>query len=188
MTAVLLSASVPDRPPFAADCDPLLVREAVLALVSIVTPQSELVFGGHPAISPLVEHAARSLGTLNRVHIFQSEHFAEKMPAVARQFQNLRLTRRGTDRNSSLTLMRNEMIGFRSFRYAVLIGGMEGLFEELELFCSTHPSGSVIPVASTGGAARSIFDSGAGPRGAKDRVDLESSLRYRGLFRRLLAT
>lgn len=186
MTAIFLSASVPDRKPFNADCDPLLVREAVLSLVSVATPKSELVFGGHPAISPLVEHAARSIGTLENVHIFQSDYFVQAIPAVAKQFQNLHMTSAGHNRDNSLTLMRNQMLAFREYQAAVLIGGMKGLYEELDLFQSMHPTARVIPIASTGGVAKTLFDDGIGPAGQPDRHDLESSLRYRSLFRRLL--
>ena len=83
--------------------------------------------------------------------------------------------------------MREEMIGFRPFRADVLIGGMDGLFEELDLFRSGHRASAVFPMASTGGAARQIFELGQGPNDANDRKDLESSLRYRALFRQILS-
>jgi hypothetical protein len=56
---IFLSASIPDRDPYVRDSDPLAIREAVLALVAVTVRERRLVFGGHPAISPLVEHAAQ---------------------------------------------------------------------------------------------------------------------------------
>jgi hypothetical protein len=57
MKAIFLSASIPNREPFVHYFDAIAIREAVLALVSLCVRKTDLVFGGHPAISPLVEHA-----------------------------------------------------------------------------------------------------------------------------------
>ena len=186
MRAIFLSASVPYREPFVNYFDAIAIREAVLALVSLCVRERELVFGGHPAISPLVEHAARSLGALERVHIFQSNFFKNHVPAVARAFPNLHWTRRGKDATTSLTTMRKQMIGFRDYGAAVFIGGMEGLFEEMEVFKNVHPDVPVIPIASTGGAARDLLERGEGPRDPKIIHSLKEENRYRKLLSDLL--
>jgi SLOG cluster3 family len=155
-----------------------------------VVRERELVFGGHPAISPLVEHAARSLGALDRVHIYQSEFFKDKIPEVAREFANLHWTKAkgsgGDALPASLTHMRLEMIGSRNFCAAVFIGGMEGLFEELELFKQRFPDAVTIPVASTGGAAKDILERGEGPQDVVLIEALREENRYRRLFTELL--
>lgn len=186
MKAIFLSASVPYREPFVNYFDAIAIRESVLALVSVCVRERELVFGGHPAISPLVEHAARSLGAMERVHIFQSNYFRDKIPAVAREFPNLHWTRKGTDIPKSLTIMRKRMIGFRDFGAAVFIGGMEGLFEELELFKKAHPGATVIPIASTGGAAKDLLEKGEGPQADTVIHALKEENRYRKLLSDLL--
>jgi hypothetical protein len=188
---IFLSASVPYRKPFSEYFDAIAIREAVLALVAVTVRERELVFGGHPAISPLVEHAARSLGALERVHIYQSDYFADKIPAVAKEFPNLHWTeKRGTGESAmseSLTHMRNEMIGSRKYCAAVFIGGMEGLFEELEIFKQRHPASKVWPIGSTGGAANDLLERGEGPTAPGEIEALKRENRYKRLFKRLLS-
>ena len=189
-TPIFLSASVPSRKPFVDYFDAIAIREAVLSLVAVTVRDRELVFGGHPAISPLVEHAARSLGAMERVHIYQSRFFENIIPDVAKEFPNLHWTdRRGEGPQAlaeSLELMRTEMIGSRAFSAAVFIGGMEGLFDELRLFKHIHSAGLVIPVASTGGAAKDILERGEGPSDPKVVASLREENRYRRLFLELI--
>lgn len=186
MTAVFLSAGVPSDQSFPTVVDQLLVRECVLALVSVVTTRHTLVFGGHPAISPLVLHAARSLGTESKVEIWQSEFFRSQLIPEALAFKNIRWTASAGDLAGSLLIMRTEMIRSANFAAAVFVGGMDGLLEEHRMFVLKHPSAVVLPVASTGGAAKVIFDSNKQILTADLRVRVESSIRYRELFRRAI--
>lgn len=186
MKPVFLSASIPNRAPYMGTFDPYLIREAILALVSVVTPEADLVFGGHPAISPLVEHAAATLGTKHRVYIFQSEFFRGALPPEALRFQNLRWVGAGTDRDSSLFAMRQEMIGFRPFGAGVFVGGMEGVHEEQAIYYHRWPQADLFPIASTGAAAHEILTLGHGPRSRALRAELLAEFRYKDLFRRIL--
>ncbi len=187
---IFLSASVPTREPFVSDFDTVAIREAVLALVATVVRERKLVFGGHPAISPLVEHAARSLGAVENVHIYQSQHFEKMIPLVARKFENLHWTKAVTGTDSdllrSLTEMRLEMITKWDFSAAVIIGGMEGIFEEVELFKHHHPKAPIIAVGSTGGAAKKVLADEGYPWNERFISDLTTERRYRQLFRALL--
>jgi|ERR1700693_507211 len=190
--AIFLSAGVPTREPFASHFDPLAIREAILALVAVTVRERELVFGGHPSISPLVEHAARSLGALDQVHIYQSRYFEDELPEAARKFPNLHWTEAvhgtGDDLNNSLTEMRESMVGSADFCAAVFIGGMEGIFEELRLFEGRHRNARIIPVASTGGATQEILGRA---RSWADELELKALVeehRYRRLFRQVLPT
>jgi hypothetical protein len=187
---IFLSASVPVREPFVNYFDAIAIREAVLALVAVTVRERELVFGGHPAISPLVEHAARSLEALERVHIYQSKFFEKVVPPVAKEFPNLHWTDFAGagegSREESLELMRREMIGSRQYGAAVFIGGMEGIFDELRIFKSIHPGQMIIPVASTGGATKDLIERGEGPRDEKLLEVLRTENRYRRLFAELL--
>lgn len=183
---IFLSASVPTREPFVFDFDPVAIREAILAVVVLVVRERELIFGGHPAISPLVEHAARSLDATRQVHIYQSRRFEEMLPEAARRFENLHWTDAviGTENDlaSSLTKMRHEMISGWKFGGAVVIGGMEGIFEEVELFEQYHRGKRIIPLASTGGAAKSMLSH------AKSWADgpMLEALAQEGRYRRIL--
>lgn len=186
MSAIFLSAGIPNDPDYANSADPMLIREAVVALVCVASLRGDLVFGGHPAISPLVEHAARSLGTLNRIFIFQSDHYRAVVPTAALAFPNLRWTRDGGTAAGSLTTMRTEMVAFRKYDAAVFIGGQNGLEEEFHLFRASNPTAQVLPIASTGGYTATLFGRNVGPANQATRDALANQIRYRALFRKIL--
>ena len=188
---IFLAASVPERDLHLYVTDPIAIREAIRALVAETVRERLLVFGGHPAISPLVEHAAGSLNAVDNVRIYQSEFFRKVVPPVAQKFKNLVWTPEvPSDRDASLTLMRTQMITSEPFEVGVFIGGMDGLDEEWQLFTRHHPNAPAFPVASTEGAARLIWNPWTPPAAlnlpanVKDR--LAQDLDYRLLFRDLL--
>jgi len=72
------------------------------------------------------------------------------------------------------------MIESQNFNAAVIIGGMEGIYEEHKLFTEFHPNAAVLPLSTTGAAARIIYQQGQyDPLFARDRT-------YSSLFRRKL--
>ena len=148
--------------------------------------QYDLVFGGHPAISPLVEHAARSLNAVDNVHIFQSRWFESIVSPEARAFQNLYWTRIGNDSDESLSIMRVEMLRFRTFRVGIFIGGMEEVEAECDLFKRSYLRHQIFPIASTQGAALRLWDRGEGPQVSAIRNALRYDRHYRALFHKLL--
>lgn len=184
MIDIFLSASVPlperDRR-FFDTADVLAIREAIKALVEVVLPKGRITCGGHPAITPLLSLFVREAGLgPDRVTIFQSAFFSDR-PIENADFVDVRITREILgDRDASLELMREEMISSRRFAAAVLIGGMEGVREELSLFVRLHPAAPVLPIASTGAAAGIIFREG------DFDPDLKRNLTYSSLFRRKL--
>ena len=91
---------------------------------------------------------------MERVHIYQSRFFEDLIPDVAKEFQNFHWTARRGDRPTSLEAMRREMIGGKDFCCAVFVGGMEGIVEEATLFRELHAGRPLLPVGSTGGAAK----------------------------------
>ena len=188
---IFLSAGVPERDLHLYVPDPIAIREAIRALVTETVRERLLVLGGHPAILPLVEHAAAALKAVNNVRIYQSALFRKGMPAASPTFKNLVWTPEVPgDRDASLTLMRTQMITSEPFEAGVFIGGMDGLVEEWQLFKRNHPNAPAFPVASTEGAARLIWNSWTPPASlnlpanVKDR--LAQDLDYRLLFRDLL--
>ena len=187
---ILLSASVPESELDRFVSDPVSIREAVRALVAETVRDRMLVFGGHPAISPLVEHAARDLQATDNVIIYQSKYFENKIPEVAKKFRNLRWTPADPGgRDASLTLMHTEMIHSTPFEAAVFIGGMDGLFEEWTIFTSRYSDAPAFPVASTD-APRNPLDQleptqpSERPGGSQTRLDQD--FQYRILFRDIL--
>ncbi len=186
MSAIFLSASVPDRENWIESARPHEIREAVVALATTVLPEYELVFGGHPAISPLVEHAARSLGAANRVHIYQSRHFEGKIPEAASKFENFHWTDKRDDQPSSLVHMRLEMLRSHEFAMSFFIGGMEGIFDEHKLFRELCANKPIYLVGSTGSASQRLLEEykqDFSERGLYE--ELRSSKLYRSMFARL---
>ena len=101
--SVFVGASVPYRRPpermtpderernelYVSTSQPARIRDAVAHLCRLAFAREvQLVFGGHPAISPLVLNAARRFGpppedgAANRplVVVFQSRHFFDRIP------------------------------------------------------------------------------------------------------------
>lgn len=185
MINVFLSASVPlpsrDRR-FFDTADVLAIREAVKALVEVVLPIGRITCGGHPAITPLLALSVREAGLCqDRVTIFQSALFEGRMPAELADFVDVRaIPAVGIDREASLTAMREEMVISQRFAAAVVIGGMEGVLEEVDLFVRHNPSAVVLPLASTGAAAAIIHGKGSYDKG------LACELTFPSLFRRKL--
>lgn len=156
MGAIFLSASVPTREPYSLDCRPQEIQAAVIALAQVVLGRRKLVWGGHPAITPLLWSAAQAVGveyTL-AVELFQSKLFQKVLPEENKNFANVRLIDAvGEDVEASLLAMRKVMFTSAKFEAAVFIGGMHGILDEHKLFASCWPNATCIPVAQTGGAA-----------------------------------
>src|SRR4051812_11293447 len=80
MINIFLSASVPlptRHREFFDTADVIAIREAIKALVETVLDDSIIVFGGHPAITPLIALLMRSMSPdlKRRVVLFQSAFF-----------------------------------------------------------------------------------------------------------------
>ena len=157
--AIFLSASVPDpkrSPEFAETADTVAITSAVSALAHVTLGRRILVWGGHPAITPMIWLVAESIGVDygSWVRLYQSNHFSDQFPEDNERFRNVTYTEDiENDRNRSLLLMRQRMLSDYRFAAAVFIGGMDGILEEFEMFRQLQPDAVVVPVASTGGAA-----------------------------------
>jgi hypothetical protein len=166
----------------------MAIRESVVALARVALARGTLVFGGHPAISPLILMVATQLGAVARVKIHQSSFFRKLVPVESLAFPHIEWTSAGVDRERSLLSMRKRMLTGHNFSSAVFIGGMEGVEEEHRLFRSIHPQLPAYPVASTGAAARLIFDAHpAEPADKTIRAMLGVDLVYDAVFRALPA-
>lgn len=160
MGAVFLSASVPaiGRAPFDQDAEPLLIQAAVGALVSVVLGRRTLVWGGHPAITPMLWASAQDLGVgyAGAVRLFQSKFWGDDdFPEENKRFNNVTYVDAvANDKEQSLEVMRQRMLSSDSFDAAVFVGGMEGIFAEHKLFSKLHPAAKCVPIEITGGAAR----------------------------------
>ena len=157
--SIFLSASVPDvrrSPEFAETADSVAISAAVSALVFVILGRRPLVWGGHPAITPMVWTVAEDIDVdyAAWVRLYQSRYFVDEFPEENEKFRNVVYTNDvAEDRERSLLAMREKMFTDHGFSAAVFIGGMDGIFEEFELFQSHQSDARVLPVASTGGAA-----------------------------------
>lgn len=181
--AIFLSASVPDPtrdPKYSTSADTIAIAAAVSGLLYVTLGRRVLVWGGHPAITPIVWAAAEDLGTnyARWVHLFQSRLFEEDFPAENAHFNNVTFVDAiKSDRAASLAEMRRRMLSAFDYDAGVFIGGMEGVEEEYAQFAKAWPKATKLPIASTGGAALLIYSQLTVPD-----AGLLSSLDFIGLF------
>ena len=160
---IFLSASIPVQErhiDYIATADVIAIRDAVRALATVVIPNSHLVWGGHPAITPLIHYVMRRMNLDLKKHItlYQSEWFKDFFPKDNLFFENVIITDRKESMHTSLELMRNSMIKNHPYKAGIFIGGMEGVEDEFKLFKQTHPTALLLPIASTGAAAKIVHD------------------------------
>lgn len=160
---IFLSAStpLPERDPkYYKTADIIAIRDSVIALATTVIPKHRLVWGGHPSITPLVNYVMQKKGLVIQEHmtIYQSKFFEKFFPEDNNQFENVYQTENLGERESSLLLMRKTMLNSFEFSAGIFIGGMEGVEDEYNLFREFHPSAKIIVLASTGAAAKIIYD------------------------------
>ncbi|MDN3582496.1 hypothetical protein [Mucilaginibacter flavus] len=162
LNKIFLSASIPtldrDRK-FYDTADIIAIRDAVRALATIAIPKAELIWGGHPAITPLIRYVIQQMNADVKKHVtlYQSLFFEAVFPPDNFDFENIELIPKREDLLSSLDDMRHAMIGNNDFKVGIFIGGMEGIRTEYELFKFYHPEALVLPVASTGAAAKLLY-------------------------------
>lgn len=184
---IFLSASVP-KPgrEFYGTEDVIAIRDAVIALASTVlsNPAYHLIWGGHPSITPLITLVLDRYGLKmsDRVTLYQSDWFRDVFPPENKDVGNRVITNKLLTMGNSLELMRDKMIRDNDYAAAVFIGGMGGIFEEYELFRKCHPEALVLPIASTGAAAKGLFDKYPGHFDNR----LLTELSYTSLFKELL--
>lgn len=184
--AIFLSAGVPDPrrgPEYAKTADTVAIAAAVSALIHVTLGRRLLVWGGQPAITPMIWLVAEGLGVdYGRwVRLYQSEHFKDEFPEDNKRFSNVEYTKDLGDREQSLLLMRERMFGDYNFTAAVFIGGMKGIIDEFDLLEKIHPNANKIPVISAGGAALELAQ-----RMGSMPDDLATEMDYVALFHRHL--
>lgn len=192
MLNIFLSASIPlsDRKKcFYETADVLAIKEAIRSLVEVVIPNGRIVCGGHPAITPLLAMATKNYKKDRKfISIYQSNIFERDFPESVYDFVDLTLIDGNPEeQEESLRNMRQAMIQSQEFDAIVLIGGMEGVIDELEMFLEFHPNAQVIPLASTGAASRIVYESEQKKPEPRFQLDprFENDYTYSSLFRRI---
>ncbi|MDL2322855.1 hypothetical protein LJC52_02610 [Bacteroidales bacterium OttesenSCG-928-A17] len=189
MKNIFLSASIPlpeRHPKYYETADIIAIRDAVIALVSIVLPKHRIIWGGHPSITPLIYYSMERMiiNNLRRddwsvqlseeeitlvdsnlkdkiqkhVTLYQSRFFEDKFPEDNNKFENIIFTDNVDDIHSSVQLMRERMLSENEFSAAVFIGGMDGIEVEYKMFKEKYPDALLLPIASTGAATKLVYD------------------------------
>jgi hypothetical protein len=163
MAEIFLSASVPiiGRGHYYETANPFLIQTAVRELVIAVIRNHRIVWGGHPAITPMIWTICRDLGRdySRSVVLYQSRFFREMFPEENVHFRNVvYVDAVDNDREASLLRMREAMLSRPELRAAVFIGGMEGVEAEHQIFRRFHPNERILLVPAPGGAARSLAE------------------------------
>lgn len=160
---IFLSASVPyleKHKEFYDTADFVAIRDAVRALSAVVIPKAHLVWGGHPAITPIIHYVMARMNADIKEHVtlYQSYFFKDHFPKDNVFFENVIIIPANTNRENSLADMRKAMFDNNEFSVGIFIGGMKGVIEEYELFRVAHPNALILAVASTGAAAKKISE------------------------------
>ena len=161
---IFLSASIPlpeRHPKYYGSADVIAIRDAVIALATAVLPHHRIVWGGHPSITPLINYVMQKIGLNIQEHVklYQSLWFEDQFLEDNNKFENVIQTPIiNNDRDSSIDFMRNKMLSSCNFSAGVFIGGMEGVEDEYEIFKAKFSKAVIIPLASTGAAAKIIYD------------------------------
>lgn len=188
LNKVFLSASIPypDRDKrFYDSADIVAIRDSVRALATVVIPKAHLIWGGHPSITPLIRYVMDRMNADLKKHItlYQSLFFEDKFPRDNFAFENIVLTEKRNTRDESLSLMRSKLINDNDFKVGIFIGGMEGVNEEYLMFKERHPDALVLPIASTGAAAKILYKN----EPLNFDIRLQNDYAYMALFRDLLS-
>jgi hypothetical protein len=160
---IFLSASVPDpqrNPVYFNTADIVSIRDSVRALATVVVPNTQLVWGGHPAITPLIRYVMQTMKAAVQEHVtlYQSEYFRQIFPDDNQYIERVIITENGGSRDESLRIMRERMFIEHQYVAGIFIGGMEGVEAEFRMFQERHPKALLLPIASTGAAARLIYN------------------------------
>lgn len=160
---IFLSASIPFKErheKYYSTADIIAIRDSVIALASLVIPKYRLVWGGHPSITPMIYYVLEKfeIDIQSHVKLYQSKYFEKIFPIENKEFETVEVTEDLGELQSSLCLMREKMLGDNEFEAGVFIGGMEGIEDEYKLFKKLNPKAILLPIASTGAAAKIIYD------------------------------
>lgn len=186
-----LSASIPSPlrdTKYVSTADIIAIRDAVRALATVVIPKSSLVWGGHPAITPLIRYVLerQDKPVANHVTLYQSAFFEQFFPPDNGAFERVVIVPREQTREESLLAMRRRMFEDNDFQAGIFIGGMEGVEDEFALFKEFHPRAKLVPVASTGAAARHIYGDITGQFNPRLADDYAYMAMFRDLFKDFL--
>jgi hypothetical protein len=186
---IFLSASIPFKerhPKYFDTADIIAIRDSVIALTTIALPNHRLIWGGHPSITPIIYYVMEKMNLNIQKHVilYQSRFFEHLFPKDNNKFQNVILTDNLGGIVESISHMRERMFKENKFEAGVFIGGMEGIEDEFKMFNEFHPKAILLPIASTGAAARIVYDDLLNEEFKNERLIKDYG--YMSLFQKLL--
>lgn len=186
---IFLSASIPlpERDPvYIETADIIAIRDAIIALTTVVLPHHRIVWGGHPSITPLIYFVMNKLDLKIQGHVtlYQSDFFKDKFPPDNNKFENVILTENLGDVPKSVQRMRERIFSENKFDAAVFIGGMNGVIDEFNMFREYNPNSLLLPIASTGAATKIVYENLLPDEFKNER--LVKDYGYMSLFQKLL--
>lgn len=185
---IFLSASIPFKvrhEKYYNTADIIAIRDSVIALASLVIPKYRLIWGGHPSITPIIYYVLEKfeIDIQSHVKLYQSKYFEKFFPIENKEFETVEITEDLGELKPSIELMRKKMLGENVFDAGVFIGGMDGVEDEYKLFKQLHPNAIILPIASTGAAAKIIYEENIADF---DNDKLINDYGYSSLFQELL--
>jgi hypothetical protein len=185
---IFLSASIPFKErheKYYNTADIIAIRDSVIALASLVIPKYRLIWGGHPSITPIIYYVLEKfeIDIQSHVKLYQSKYFEKIFPIENKEFETVEITDDLGELKPSIELMRKKMLGDNVFDAGVFIGGMDGVEDEYKLFKQLHPNVIILPIASTGAAAKIIYEENIAEF---DNDKLINDYGYSSLFQELL--
>ena len=171
--SIFLSAGVPDpnAKHYMGEADTAAISALVSALLFVALGRRQIVWGGHPAITPMIWAYAEALNVDygKWVTLYQSDFFKDDFPEENARFGNVIVSKAVEgDREQSLEIMRRRMLSETRFEAAIFAGGMGGIFDEYRLVTELAADAKILPIVSTGGAAAAL---GAEVKASSDLVD-----------------
>lgn len=188
LNEIFLSASIPvdsSHQKYSSSADVVAIRDAVRALATVVIPKSRLIWGGHPSITPLIRYVMGRMKSNLQKHImlYQSNFYRDDFTEDIHAFEHVEIVPESVDEESSVAAMRSRMMNAHNFKAGIFIGGMDGVEKEFHAFRESHPSAMLLPVASTGAAAKIIYET----LEPKPNERLLSDYAYMAMFKDLLS-
>ncbi|MEZ8273230.1 hypothetical protein AB6C54_18600 [Vibrio splendidus] len=185
MKEIFLSASIPveGRGDYFKTSEPYLIQLAVKELAEFAFANGfKLVWGGHPAITPMIESICLDMNCNYKEHVlvYQSKFFEGMFPSSNKSFESIKYTKKHSSIEKSLFVMRREMISRENIVAAVFIGGMEGIFQEYKLFSKYQRDKVVIALGITGGATQVLSNK------LKPDSDIGNSANFSRIYREKL--
>lgn len=175
---IFLSAGIPEKDD---DIDRISIRDAVLNLCDFAKKENmQIVHGGHPAITSLLSAMAQVNEDLRKnILIYQAAIFSDDWETYIKHL-NMSILFGKMSREEALEEIRLSILERHKYQAGVFVCGGEGIRTEYNLFKSLHPNAVVIPLGSTGGVAKELYDN------LENAWNINEEYNYLALYKELI--